>query len=60
MAHNMGQATGVVMLVMMMFMGALSLAVLSRAFPAAWRARIRHAVRRPVSPSAGTGTEVTR
>ena len=55
MAHNMGQAA-VVMIVMMIVMGGVSLPALSRAVPAAWRDRIRHAIRRP----ARTGTEGTR
>lgn len=59
MAHNMGQAA-VVMIVMMIVMGGFSLAALSRAVPAAWRDRIRQAIRRPASPPAGPGTEGTR
>lgn len=55
MAHNMGQAV-----VMMIVMGGFSLAALSRAVPAAWRERIRQAIRRPGSPPAGTSTEGTR
>ena len=58
MAHNMGQAA-VVMIVMMIVMGGFSLAALSRAVPA-WRDRIRHAIRRPASPPARTSAEGTR
>jgi len=58
MAHNMGQAA-VVMIVMMIVMGGVSLAALSCAVPAAWRERIRHAIRRPASPPARTSTEGT-
>ncbi|MDA8319003.1 MAG: hypothetical protein M0030_04185 [Actinomycetota bacterium] len=60
MAHEMGPAAELAMLVMMIFMGGgLSLALFSRAVPAAWRARIRRAIGRPASP-AGTGTERSR
>ena len=59
MAHNMGHAV-VVMIVMMIVMGGFSLAALSRAVPAAWRDRIRQAIRRPAGPPAGTSAEGTR
>jgi len=42
-------AVGAVMIVMMLVMGGFSLAFLARAVPAAWRERIRHAIRRPAS-----------
>ena len=47
MAHNMGQAAAV-----MIVMGGFSLAALSRTLPAAWRDRIRHGLRRPARTSA--------
>jgi hypothetical protein len=63
MAHDMGGAVAAVMItamiVMMLVMGGFSLAFLARSVPAAWRARIRHAIRWPTS-LAGTSREGTR
>jgi hypothetical protein len=48
MAHDMGGAVMITaMIVMMLAMGGFSLAFLARAVPAAWRQRIRQAIRRP-------------
>lgn len=64
MAHGMGGAAGTamaaVMIVMMLVMGGFSLVFVARAVPAAWRERIRHAIRRPAGPAAGTSKEGTR
>jgi len=61
MAHDMGGAVMITaMAVMMLAMGGFSLAFLARAVPAAWRQRIRHAVRRPASLPAATSKEGAR
>lgn len=64
MAHDMGGAAGAamiaVMILMMAGMTGFALAYLRRAVPAAWRGRIRHALRRPASLAPGTGREGAR
>ena len=55
MAHDMGGAAmTALMIVMMLAMARFSLAYAVRAVPAAWRGRLRHAIRRPAGlPAAG-------
>lgn len=61
MGHGMGGAVmTTAMIVMMLVMGGFSLAFLARAVPAAWRERIRHAIRRPASLPAGTSKDGAR
>jgi hypothetical protein len=60
MTHDMSGATAILMILMMLAMAGFSLAFLARAVPAAWRGRIRAAVRRPATPLAGTRKDGAR
>lgn len=60
MAHDMSGAAGALMIIMMLVMSGFSLAFLSRALPAGWWARIRHAARRPADVARRDSEEGTR
>jgi len=60
MGSAMGGSAAALMIVMMIVMGGFSLAALARWVPAAWRARVRRAVRRPGSLPAPAGKDSAR
>ncbi len=61
MAHDMGGALmTAAMIVMMLAMAGFSLAFARRAVPAAWRERIRRAIRRPAGLPGAGGKEGAR
>lgn len=61
MGTGMGGAVMITaMTVMMIVMGGFTLAGLARFAPAAWRARARHALRRPAGLPSAAGKESTR